>query len=84
MGISTPKEKNESIKDPITILHTKDFLQLRSKAEKWDNLGAKIDKCYGDYDENNEEMKSEYEEEHGSEPDLSTIGEIAASAYGYL
>lgn len=57
---------------------------LKEKAEKWDKLGEKIDKCYGDYNENNVEMKSEYEEENGSEPDLGTIGEIAASAYGYL
>jgi hypothetical protein len=54
------------------------------KAEKWDKLAQKIDSCYGEFDENGEEGESDYENEFGSEPDLCTIGEYAASAFGYL
>lgn len=51
----------------------------KSKAEKWDALGAKIEKCYcnsdGEYDEENPEIE---------DADLGTIGEMAATAYGWL
>jgi hypothetical protein len=49
------------------------------KAEKWDALGKEIETCYcnedGEYDEETPECV---------EADLVTIGEIAASAYGWL
>jgi len=58
--------------------------EMANKTKKWDALGEKIAKCYGDYDDEGNELPSEYEEEFGSEPDLCTIGEMAASAYGWL
>ena len=48
------------------------------KAAKWDALDEKISKFY-----NNEE--GEYDEENPeADGDLGTIGEIAATAFGYL
>lgn len=58
--------------------------QWKAKAEKWDALGEKIAKCYNDYDDDGGELPSDYENEFGSEPDLGTIGEYAASAFGWL
>ncbi len=49
--------------------------EMKQKADKWDALGAKIEKCYCNAD-------GEYDEEEGA--DLCTIGEIAASAFGWL
>ena len=48
------------------------------KAEKWDALDSKIAKCY--VDENGEELS----EEDSEGIDLCTIGEIAATAFGWL
>ncbi len=48
----------------------KELTDLREKAEKWDNLGKKIEKIYAE------------DEETGG--DLCDIGEAAAMAYGYL
>ena len=48
------------------------------KAEKWDKLSEKIAKCY--VDENGDELS----EEDLEGIDLGTIGEIAASAFGWL
>lgn len=62
----------------------KQIEEIAEKAAKWDALGEKIAKCYADYDNNGNELLTEYEEEFGSEPDLITIGEMAASAYGWL
>lgn len=53
--------------------------EMKNKADRWDALGAEISKCYcntdGEYDEENPE-------EEGA--DLYTIGEMAASAFGWL
>ncbi|MEZ2446085.1 hypothetical protein AB6805_30425 [Chitinophaga sp. RCC_12] len=49
------------------------------KAEKWDALDDKIASCYG---KDNEE--GEWEESDDDNIDLCTIGEIAASAFGWL
>jgi hypothetical protein len=53
--------------------------EWKNKAEKWDKLEVEISKCYcnkdGEYDEDN----PEYED-----ADLCTIGEMAASAFGWL
>lgn len=47
------------------------------KAAKWDLLYDKIGKCYA-------EEGDEYFDEYNGEADLVTIGEIAATAFGYL
>ncbi len=53
--------------------------EFKNKAEKWDKLEAEISKCYcnvdAEYDEDNPEIE---------DADLCTIGEIAASAFGWL
>lgn len=53
--------------------------EFKNKAEKWDKLETEISKCYcnvdGEYDEDNPEIE---------DADLCTIGEIAASAFGWL
>jgi hypothetical protein len=52
--------------------------QWKAKAAKWDALYRQIEKFYvnteGEYDEENPEEQG----------DLYTIGEIAATAYGWL
>lgn len=57
----------------------KQIEEFKNKASKWDNLGAKIQKCYcnenGEYDEENTETEN---------ADIVTIGEIAATAFGWL
>ena len=71
--MNTPeKEINE-------IVELREKLKIAlEKAEKWDELGEEISKFYlnedGEYDEDNPE----------NEGDLVSIGEIAASAYGWL
>jgi len=45
-----------------------EYLVLKAKAEKWDNLDAELAECY----------------EEDSESDLCDIGEKAAIAFGYL
>jgi hypothetical protein len=52
--------------------------QFKVKAEKWEDLGEKIARCY--FDENGDDLS----EEESENIDLGTIGEIAASAYGWL
>ncbi len=53
--------------------------RLKAKAAKWDKLSEKISKCYcdsdGEYSEDNPEIEG---------ADLCTIGEMAASAFGWL
>jgi len=56
-----------------TILTTKDYLELKSKADKWDALDDKLAEMYGSGDDDNEQ-----------ETDLIDIGEVCASAFGYL
>jgi hypothetical protein len=60
--------------------HTAEEIQeWKIKAEKWDMLETEISKCYcnsdGEYDEDNPEIE---------DADLITIGEIAATAFGWL
>ena len=50
---------------------------LKVKAANWDKLGEEIAACYAE--EGDEDF-----EEHEGEADLVTIGEIAATAYGWL
>ena len=52
--------------------------KYKIKSEKWDKLSEKIAKCY--VDENGDELS----EEDSEDIDLCTIGEIAASAFGWL
>ncbi len=53
-----------------------EYNALKIKADKWDKLDVQISNFYlqdmGEFDEND------------SEGDLSTIGELAAMAFGYL
>lgn len=49
------------------------YNELKIKANKWDSLDNKLAEIYGYGDDNNEQ-----------EADLSDVGEIAASAFGYL
>ena len=57
----------------------KELETLKAKAEKWDKLDKQISKCYcdedGEYSEDNPEIEG---------ADLCTIGEMAASAFGWL
>lgn len=55
-------------------------LQWKEKAEKWDRLDEKISKCYPEYDDHAEEN----DDDDYDNTDLGTIGELAASAFGYL
>lgn len=65
--------------------YTKEQIEeWKSKSEKWDTLKAKIATCYEDYDDEGNVIMSKYEEKYGSQPDLGTIGEMAASAYNFL
>lgn len=53
------------------------FLRVQ---KKWDDLESKIAKCYPEcLDEDDEESDEYYEN-----ADLTTIGELAASAFGFL
>jgi len=58
------------------IISRLDYERVKEKAEKWDALAEKIGKMYPELDED-----GELEETGG---DLADIGEIAATAFGYL
>lgn len=69
-----PSEKVlETLISPVILLTPKDYLKLKSKSDKWDALDIKLAGIYGDGDDDNEQ-----------ETDLCDIGEIAATAFGYL
>jgi superfamily II RNA helicase len=51
-----------------------EIARLKVKADKWEALGDKIAKCY-EVDDDGEFV---------NDSDLVTIGELAATAYGYL
>jgi hypothetical protein len=57
----------------------KQIEEMKKKADKWDALGVEIAKCYcnadGEYDEENPEIEG---------ADIATIGELAASAFGWM
>lgn len=55
-----------------------DILNSKAKSKRWDELNEKIAKCY--VDENGDELS----EEEAEDIDLGTIGEISASAFGWL
>ena len=60
--------------------YTKEQIEeIKSKADRWDALGEEISKCYlnsnGEYDGENTEIEG---------ADLCTIGEIAASYFGWI
>ena len=57
-------------------LTTKEYLDLKRKADKWDALNEKIGSFYFDKDGN------ELDDEEGG--DLCDIGEAAAIAFKYL
>lgn len=58
--------------------YTKEQIEAwEAKAEKWDELEEEIGHCY-ECDDDGEPL---YDDD---EVDLITIGEIAASAFGYL
>lgn len=76
---STEIDVSELVSTPKNEFPTEQIEEWKSKAQNWDALGARIEKCYcnseGEYDEENPE-------EEGA--DLITIGEMAATAYGWL
>ncbi|MGN6435965.1 MAG: hypothetical protein ACTHMM_05500 [Agriterribacter sp.] len=55
--------------------------EWKTKAEKWDALRNEIAACYVKPDESNPD---EFVENDDPNVDLGTIGEIAASAFGWL
>jgi hypothetical protein len=58
--------------------YTKEQIEAwKAKAEQWDDLEKEIGQCY-EYDDDGEPLFDE------DEVDLTTIGEIAATAFGYL
>jgi len=74
------KEQNY---EPLDINKVEEWIEeyikpLKTKAQKWDKLGEKIAKCY--VDENGDELS----EDEAEDIDLRTIGEISASAFGWL
>ncbi len=56
---------------------TEQIEEWKTKSDKWDKLGANIAKCY--VDENGDDENPEI-----PDADLVTIGEMAATAYGWL
>jgi hypothetical protein len=58
------------------------FETFKSKAAKWDALAKEIEGEYGTYDEDGEFQ--EHPDEPDQDHDLSTIGEIAATAFGWI
>lgn len=58
-----------------------EYEKLKRKAQKWDDLGAKIARCYPP--EPGDEIEGD-DTDYIEDADLLTIGEIAASAYGWL
>lgn len=63
----------------IEKLFEEELSKYQHKALKWDELHDKISKCYGI--ENDE---GEWEEDEDGDSDLTTIGEIAAEAFGFM
>ena len=69
---------NQEMANKIEQLFNEELSKYQHKALKWDELSEKIAKCY--VDENGDELS----EEDLEGIDLGTIGEIAASAFGWL
>lgn len=59
---------------------TEEYISLKRKAEKWDELGKQIAKFYVP---ENWDGESDLEDYDGG-GDLGDIGEVAASAFGWL
>lgn len=55
----------------------KQIEEFKAKADKWDALEDRIAECYGSENEDGEYIEN-------LDSDLGTIGEIAASAFGFL
>jgi len=69
-----PSEKVDgAMITPVILVTAPDYLKLKSKADQWDALDNKLADLYGEGDDDNEQ-----------ETDLCDIGEIAATAFGYL
>lgn len=54
-------------------ISVEEYTKIKAKAVQWDALNEKLASIYGDGDDDNEQ-----------ETDLCDIGEIAATAFGYL
>lgn len=67
---------NQEMANKIEKLFNEELSKHKMKSEKWDKLGEKIAKCY--VDENGDELSE------AEDIDLGTIGEISASAFGWL
>lgn len=73
-GGKKPSPDRSNIINPTTTISSEAFDKMKSKADKWDKLSEDIAKCYVNEDGSKAEC-----------PDgLLTIGEIAASAFGWL
>ncbi len=70
--------ENETLKQSLSEL-TAENERLKRKAQKWDNLGQMIAKCYVSYDEKDIEIPAQK-----PNADLLDIGEMAAIAFGYM
>jgi hypothetical protein len=69
-----PSEKlGEVLVTPVVLVPPMDYLKLKSKADKWDALDNQLAEMYGEGDDDNEQ-----------ESDLVDVGEICATAFGYL
>lgn len=80
LKMTKPDQKRGQLTNKIIMQYTEKEIQvMKSKADKWDALGAEIEKCYcnsdGEYDDENSEIMG---------ADLCTIGEMAATAFGWL
>ena len=59
-------------------MNEKEIAALKEKADKWDKLEKEIEKCYLN------DAGEELSEEESENIDLATIGELAATAFGWL
>ena len=67
----------------LAFVLTSEIGKLKQQSDQWDRLGEKIAKCYGEEDESgNFVANSDDEDEAGG--GLIEIGEIAATAFGWL
>ena len=69
---------NQELANTIEQLFNEQLINYQHKALKWDEFHDKIAKCY--VCEDGEEIS----EEDSEDIDLGTIGEISASAFGFL
>jgi len=67
------QRKCEKLNNNKMEITQEEYSELKTKANKWDTLDNKLAEIYGEGDDDNEQ-----------ETDLVDIGEICATAFGYL